>query len=396
MSWIDWMVASGWAQMCAAWAVLLWLQRRAVMLRSDEADDSADGPTVAVVVPACNEAESIGGCIAGVLSQTGVRLRVVVVDDRSEDDTARIVAGLAERDDRISLVRVTQLSTGWLGKSHALWTATRGLEAQWLVFLDADCRLLGPRSIRAAWREAQRSGADLLTLWPRHDAGSFAEAMLIPLCAAVMALWFGGSNRPGSAAFANGQFLMVRRAAYERVGGHGAVRDALIEDVPLAQAVRAAGYHTRAVGGRDVVAVRMYDSAAGVFRGWSRIFVGALRSPWKIALSVLWLVAGSLWPMAAGVLLGAAWMMPDDRASTALVVMTGLCAAHLLLMLAVSIGFWGMGRCDRRYLWLYPLSVVGVVVILAHAWWTLTVRRRVRWRTTDYHFDRRARIVGEA
>lgn len=396
MSLIDWMIASAWAQMCAVWAMLLWAQRKAVMLTPTAVCDAAEQPAITVVVPACNEAETIRACLDSVLRQTGVALRVVVVDDRSEDDTSAIVARMAEQDHRVELLRIARLSDGWLGKSHALWTATRGVTTDWILFLDADCRLLGPYALRTAWNETRRTRTDLLTLWPRHDAGGFAEGLLIPLCAAVMALWFGRSNQPTAAAFANGQFLMIRRAVYERIGGHAVVRDALIEDVPLAQAVRRAGYRTCAAGGRDVVAVRMYDHARAVLRGWSRIFIGALRSSWKIVLSVLWLMAGSILPMVAGVWLLGVWLTHHGDAPTALVVMSVLCVVHLVLLFAVSYGFWGMGRCDRRYLWLYPVSVVGVIAILGHAWWNLAVKRSVRWRTTRYRFDHRARIVGEA
>lgn len=396
-----WMIAGAWFQMCAVWALLLWAQRRAVMLEPDGSETCKSPPSVAVVIPACNESAMIADCLRSVTMQTGVSLQVIVSDDRSEDDTAVVVAGLAEGDSRIRLLRITQLADGWLGKSHAMWTATRGLDADWLLFLDADCRLLHPTAILTACSWADRQRADLLTLWPRQAAGGFAEALLIPLCAAVMALWFGRSNQPSAAAFGNGQFLMMRRGAYEAVGGHRAVRQALIEDVPFAQHVRAAGYRTLAAGGRDLVAVRMYSSLRGVVLGWSRIFIGALRCPSKLVLSMLWLAAGSLWPMVMAVYLAVAWSRqvgaapPESPAPPELVVMSVLCLLHLALLGAVSRGFWAMGRCDRRYLWLYPVSVLGVLGILAHAWWNLAVRRSVRWRTTRYRFDRRACIVGE-
>lgn len=121
---------------------------------------------------------------------------------------------------RLKLVRIESLPAGWLGKSHALWRASQGIDTQWILFLDADCRLLDDHAVSSAVDHAQRIGADLLTLWPKHAAGSWSEALLIPLCAAVMALWFGRSNQNHANAFANGQFLMVRRDAYEKVGGH--------------------------------------------------------------------------------------------------------------------------------------------------------------------------------
>jgi len=206
-------------------------------------------------------------------------------------------------------------------------------------------------------------------------------------------MWFGRSNTPSGGAFGNGQFMMIRREAYESIGGHEGVRRALIEDVPLAEKVRGAGFTTWSGGGRDLVSVRMYDSLASVCRGWSRIFVGALRSPLKIALSMGWLLAGSALPLVAAPALVMAWAGLDGPPPAWLLPASGLCAVHLLLLFLVSYRFWGLGRCDRRHLWLYPLSVIGVFIILADAWWTMAVRRRVGWRTTSYRFDRNVMIV---
>jgi chlorobactene glucosyltransferase len=396
MTLVEWMVVSAWAQMCAVWALLLWAQRRALILTPAAPSCAEAEPRVTVVIPVCNERATIDRCLASVAAQHGVRLRVVVVDDRSEDGTAEMVAAWARRDPRFRLISIERLTPGWLGKSHALWHATRDLTSDWLLFLDADCRLLSPDAVVTAWRHAHHTNTDLLTLWPRHDAGGHAEAALIPLCAAVMALWFGRSNQPSAAAFANGQFLLVRRSVYETIDGHRAVRRALIEDVPMAQVLRAAGYRTFAAGGRDLVAVRMYDRGSAVFKGWSRIFIGALRSPWKILLSMLWLLAGSAWPFVAGIYLAWSWFHLGVDAPLVLWWMSGLCVTHLALLMLVSLGFWGMGGCDRRYLWVYPASVAGVLAILGHAFWNLSVRRSVQWRTTRYRIDRTAVILGDS
>ena len=393
-------VIIAWGALCSVWGVLLLSQTLAVrgglLLRPAPAGDVPDPvPSACVVIAARNEGRAIVACVRAILAQDypAASLEVVVVDDRSDDDTAACVDTLAREDPRVRLVRVDHLPPGWMGKSHALWCGTRTVRADWILFTDADCTL-DPPAVRTAVLEARHHGAQLLSLWPRNAAAGFWEHLLIPLCGGIIALWYGSLRADPAAArpFANGQFLLIERAAYERIGGHRAVRDCLIEDIPLAEHARAAGLTSRVAGGRDLYRVRMYDSFRSVVNGWSRIYAGSLRSGAKVTLSVLWLLLGSLLPFAAAPLL--LWLLATrGGADTGTIVLTGLCAQHGLLVIVVSYRFWGMGGCDRRYLWLYPLSAALVACILCRAGWWLQVRRRVSWRHTTYAIDHRGRVV---
>lgn len=406
MDWTSLTLLAGWGVVSNVWAGLLLAQHRArrlgVMLTPDTArvaEPAGNGcavpdDSVCVIIPARNEADTIGDCLTNVLAQDYPRLHVVVIDDRSTDDTAAVAGRLSARDSRLAVHTIDSLPPGWLGKSHALWSATRRVDADWLLFIDADCTLF-PGAVRTAIAEARRRDVSMLSLWPRHLAGSFWEHALIPLCAAVMALWFGRANRAGASgrgAFANGQFILIRRDAYERIGGHCAVRRALIEDVPLAEHAARKGLRCWTAGGRDLVGVRMYKDFAGISDGWSRIFVGALRSRVKLLLSIAWLLVGSLLPFVAGPYL-LYEMMTTPRIDPLLWAAGVTCVTHLSLMYIVSIRFWKMGYCDRRYLMLYPLSVVVVVGLLARATWWLSLKRVVGWRNTWYRLDGRAMIV---
>ncbi len=360
-------------------------------------------PSVCVLIPARNEAREIGRCLEAVLAQDYPKLSVLVVDDRSEDDTAAIVRERARRDPRLRLETVDSLPPGWLGKSHALWLGTRGVTADWILFLDADCRL-DPAAVRSVIAQALRKGAELVSLWPRQAAGSFWEHMLIPLCAGTLALRFrpGRVNRAGGRdAFANGAFLLIRRAAYERIGGHREVRTALIEDIPLAELAKRRGVPCWVGSGRDVFCVRMYDSFRAIVSGWARIYVGAFRSGVQIVLSIAWLLAGSLLPFvaAAALAIDALLAPPGSRGPDAEALRraaAAFCAAHLLLALAVTYVFWGFGRSPRRYLLLYPVSVVLVIAILARAWWWLIVKRSIPWRDRRYPINRSGVITMSA
>jgi glycosyltransferase involved in cell wall biosynthesis len=357
-------------------------------------------PSVCVVIPARNEAKELARCLEGALGQDYPNLSVLVVDDRSEDDTAAIANRYARRDGRLRVETITSLPTGWLGKSNALWQGTRGLTAEWILFLDADCRL-ERTAVRSVIAEALRRKVEMISLWPRQAAGSFWEHMLIPLCAATLAVWFRPNqvNRTErESAFANGAFLLIKQSAYERIGGHREVRTALIEDIPLAERAKRKGVPCWVGSGRDTFSVRMYESYRAIWDGWARIFVGAFRNGTKIVANVAWLVVGSLLPFPAAIALAADFLLvpPGTRGHTEEMVRlaaAGLCTVQLILVFAVTYCFWGFGRAPRRYLWLYPVSVVVVIGILIRAWWWLIVKRSIPWRDRRYAIDRKGAIT---
>ncbi len=391
-----------WGGIITVWQGLLLaqflLRRHGFILESGDAPPSPGlTEAVCIVVPACNEADNLAACLDRVLAQDYPHLTVLVIDDRSQDDTVHIAEAYAARDPRVRIERITALPAGWLGKSHALWAGTREAKADWLLFLDADC-LLEPGAVRVALHEARRRKVELLSIWPRQTPGTFWEHMTIPLCAGIIALWFGSArvNRRGSAqAFANGQFLLIARRAYEQIDGHRGVRNALIEDIPLARRAKGEGISCWVTSGRSIASVRMYKDYAAIRDGWARIYAGVLGGPLRIGLSILWLASGSLWPhialvLTACLLVGAA--RAGHAAGPVLRLAAAMSVSHLLLVYVVSYRFWGLGDCRRRYLWLYPISTLVVMRILWKSWWWTSVRRSVPWRGTSYPIDSRGFI----
>jgi glycosyl transferase family 2 len=274
------------------------------LLRRPPALPAPVGQRVAVVLPVRDEADQVGHCLAAVLDQRGVpELVVVVVDDGSTDGTAEQVARIA--DHRVQLLTGLPPAPGWLGKPNACAQgAAAAADADVLVFLDADVRLM-PDAIASAVAVLDRAALDLVSPWPRQLAGSAAERLVQPL-----QQWLWGtllplrlaerSPRPSLAA-ANGQFLVVRRSAYDRAGGHGAVRGEVIEDIALLRAVKAAGGRGVVVDGSTLAACRMYDGWAGVRDGYAKSLWSALGGRPSAAV-------------AAAAALSAVWLLPPVAA----------------------------------------------------------------------------------
>lgn len=369
--------------------IVIWLWKHVEMNRIDR-----DGlrivnrpirgplPTLTIIVPARNEAFRIGHCVASVLAQDYPGLRLLVVDDRSNDGTAMRVEQAAAGDKRGSVYRIDQLPEGWNGKSHAAWCGAQIADTEWMLFLDADCRL-EPGGLASAVNYALEAKADLLSLWPRDSSEGFWERLLVPLCGAMIVIWYGrasATEKRTKRAFANGQFLLIRRASYMLFGGHEAVKKALVEDIPLAQTARDHGLSVRSAIGTDICCVRMYNGLNEVTSGWQRIYLGVL-TPMQIFLCAVSILVGSLPPyVVVPVLL---WRMPIHDLPWALGFML-LGALHLIALMATSIRFFSIARCRIRYLLLYPLSCVGVLLILGAAFVRSLGRSKITWRGTSY------------
>ncbi|UWZ50032.1 glycosyltransferase [Dactylosporangium matsuzakiense] len=281
-----------------------------------EATDSA-----AVLLPLRDEADRVGPCLQSLL-RLPPATRVIVLDDGSTDGTAELVERTAG--DRVELRSGRDLPPGWLGKPHAchqLAEAEAGTEAgsgartgtgaQYLVFIDADV-VLAPDAVERAIAVMRAHDIDLLTPYPRIEAGSIGERLVQPL---LQWSWLTflplrameRSPRPSLAA-AGGQFLVVRRAAYDRAGGHAAVRDRVLEDIELARAVKRAGGRIALADGSELARCRMYTSWRELSEGYSKSLWASFGSP-AGAVAVLALLL-ALYVVAPATALLGPWLGP--------------------------------------------------------------------------------------
>jgi hypothetical protein len=243
-------------------------------------DAPRDGPLVSVIVPARDEAARIGGCLAGLAAQTYRRFEVIVVDDGSIDGTAAVARGFAPRLPALRVLSGAPLPSGWAGKPWACWQGAQQAQGELLLFLDAD---VAPRPglLAALAARAVAGGADVLTLVPLVELGSAAERVVLPAFVnLILRIYpFAQVNDPRSPlAFAIGQCLMVRRTAYDALGGHRAVAGCVLEDVELARLAKGGGLRLEAAMAPDLIAVRMYAGWRELAEGLGKNAAAGLRS----------------------------------------------------------------------------------------------------------------------
>ena len=244
-------------------------------------------PTVSVIVPARNEEVSLPDCLRSLVAQTGVAFEIIVVDDHSTDRTREIAMSFPG----VRVVEAGPLPEGWTGKNNAVTTGAREARGDWLLFTDADTVHL-PGSLAAALSEAQENSAELLSYSPEQIAVTFWEMATLPVVFAELARQYSPSkvsDPASSIAAANGQYILIRREAYEAVGSHAAVAGDILEDVALARAVKNSGRRIRFRYAADRVRTRMYRSYGQLRDGWTKNLVLLFPNPgWLAAQAFFW------------------------------------------------------------------------------------------------------------
>ncbi len=266
------------------------LRRQRVLSNESPRYGHSNPPLVTAILPAKDEEFNLAECLSSICRQTYPNLEILVVDDRSTDSTAEIARGFAARDSRVRVLSIDRLPPGWTGKTHALDQAVHHTSGQWLLFLDADT-VHAPESLSVMMEHGRSEGASLVSLLPELKCEAFWEAVVQPLAAITLMQsfpLFSVNNDRSPLAFANGQYILIERSAYESAGGHRAVRERFVEDIGLAGRVKALGLPIRVALVRGLVSCRMYSSIRQIVRGWSRILYDALgRRAWRLVLKLL-------------------------------------------------------------------------------------------------------------
>jgi chlorobactene glucosyltransferase len=352
--------------------------------------DKDSGGRVSVIIPARNEEANIETAVRSVAAQPGVR-EIIVVDDQSTDHTAELLEALKFDLETLRVIRADSLPPGWMGKTHALAIGVRGAKGEWLLFTDADTEHR-PGSLADLLRRAERERVDLLSISPGQLTMTWWEKAVIPLVYVWLArrFRFEEVNRPQSpAAAANGQYILIRREVYERIGGHEAVRAEVLEDVALARLVKASGGRLLFMPGASWVTTRMYRTFRAMWQGWTKnlhLLAGRKLAPLLGQVVELWLF--DLIPLAAvpavGLAAAMAWMDRKWAASLAVACLLNLLWRSIRYRHAVvELGFEpGVATVHYRFAGAFLFSL-----LLLSSAWSWRGSRTVEWKGRIYSID---------
>ncbi len=248
---------------------------------------------VSIVLPARNEAANIEACLRSLLGQRG-SFEIIVVNDESTDGTEEIARTVAKEDSRVCVLDAPPLPARWAGKNHAVWVGSRLARGRWLLFTDADTRH-SPGALEWVLRRAQETEACLVSVSPDQEMVTWSEKALVPVVYCFLARRFPydeASDPASPLAAANGQLLLIERAAYEAVGGHEAIRGEILEDVALARLVKNSGRRIDFSRKEGLVETRMYRKFGEAWEGWTKNLFLLLGRRWTEMLAELMEIAG--------------------------------------------------------------------------------------------------------
>ncbi len=353
--------------------------RKIRTLRPDEKVPEP-APFISVLVPARDEEANITACLESLQQQDYPNYEIVVLDDNSSDSTGAIVDNIAARDSRVRPLRGEPLPNGWTGKSFACYQLARQAGGSWLLFVDADT-IHAPHMLRSALAQALRLNSSLLSGFPRQLAHSLPQKIAIPVLYFIILTWFplwwlqrAKEPRPS---LAIGQFLLLPREEYWRIGGHEAVKSRILEDVWLGVEISRRGGRQVAVDLSPAVSCNMYHNVGAMLEGFIK---------WVYSVA-------SLSPIALTLMMAAAYffyLAPFYHLWRELFVVMGSATLRIVVISQVGLIVFMRWRVDSRFkepfisVFLHPFGLSFLFFAAFCAVFRRAVGVGVRWKERLY------------
>lgn len=354
-------------------------------------------PRLSIIVPARNEEETIEQALKTLLALDYDNYEVIAVDDRSTDRTGEIMEQISKtvrpesknphfslnrgevghpHSPSLRVIHHTELPPGWLGKTHAMWTAAKQASGEWLLFTDADV-LFKPDSVRRALVYAEAEPADHVVLFPRMISKNPGEYMMI----AFFQTMFMFGHRPWKVADPStddhmgvGAFNLVRRSVYDAVGTYEALRMEVLDDMKLGKVVKNGGFAQRNVFGGDLISLRWARGAFGIVNNLTKNFFAVLSfQAWRTIISALGLAFLNFGPF-LGIFLAHGWIRLPY-------------AIALASMFSIYVGMSWRSAVPAYYFLLHPVSTAMFIYTLLRSMALTLWNDGIVWRGTKYPLE---------
>jgi glycosyltransferase involved in cell wall biosynthesis len=342
-----------------------------------EPGDKKDQPLVSIVIPACNEAQSIEQSLRSLCHLDYSNVEIIVVDDRSIDRTAEVVESVRHDYPAIRLIRICELPEGWLGKPHALQQGAREAEGDYLLFIDADVSLEKTTISRAVSAMEERQLDHLTLIFKNSSPGLLLNALIADIGAGLFFM-----IKPWKAKIADsryfmgvGAFNMVRTSVYQSIGEHQEIKLQIVDDVYLGKLVKQNGFRQECMLAESLVSLSWYGSVSEMISGLMKNVYAFFRyRPSYVVLGVLAILVMTVAPMAGAVFAHG--------------------SAKLFFILTVLIRVAGTGGGMIR-IGLSPVSIIFLLItpfialfIILKAFFQVHLAGGVTWRGSFYALDK--------
>lgn len=327
-------------------------------------------PSVSILIPARNESKVIEGTIKYLLQQTYSNFELIILDDKSDDNTGEIARKAEQNDARLRVILGTDLPNGWTGKNWACHKLAQVAEGDILIFTDADVQWKSTQALNSLITQMNEAKVDMLTVWSTQITQTYAERLTVPLMGMVILGYLPTAMvhySPFSIfSAANGQVMAWRQATYEAIGGHQSVANNVLDDVTLARLAKKSGYKIRMVDGNEQIQARMYENWQSVRDGYAKNILAGYGS-------VAGLVLGTIFHWLIFLVPYLLLFLPDYRLTALVLIIAGL------TLRTISASFTKQRVLDAL---LMPVTVILFTIIAIQSiYWHITGKSSWKGRT---------------
>jgi chlorobactene glucosyltransferase len=367
--------------------IVLWnliIFRKIKIESSQSVGVASKHPFISVLVPARNEEANIEECLRTLLKQDYPNYELIVLNDNSNDNTGEILKNLKTQHPTLKILQGKSLPEGWTGKTYACKQLADKAKGEWLLFTDSDTRHY-PNSIKTAVKTAITKKADMLTLFPKIIMKTLPEKIIMPMLLftvfTLLPLYFVSKKGFTKFSMSMGPYMLFKRSAYDKIGGHGSVKSALVEDVWLARKIKENGFTLVIADGKDAAELRMYKGFKEIWNGFSKnIYAGFdFSTPLLFTINIIYFILFLL-PFTFWFVNLLSFSDFYKSASGELLLLTIQVAVLYLIRTLLAIRF-NLGILST---FLHPIGAFLISLIAFNSWRLINFGKGAGWKDRTY------------